>query len=355
MRNLSHEDQEALRAILRKRFEEATVEALLEALDRLATRQEEKATDLRQLVETLEAAVRGVRENVRQLADSYQHVVQGLARLAEIQARTIEGLSRLTEAHARIENALTRLAEVQVKAEERLAHLEETVARLAEAQAKAEERLARLEETVARLAEAQAKAEERLARLEETVARLAEAQAKTEERLARLEQTIERLARQVGGLSDLIGGDLEDTAYIVIHDSFERELGWEVDVLERAFLRWDDRELEIDIFGKAFDPNRPKHEIWIVGETKYNITISEVDRFAQKLGMVEEYLKWERGEKGERLIIPVIFCYRARPEVQQKIHDLGFHLVFSYGRIRWGKEGPPISGRKRAPSRKTRR
>ncbi|MCS7350437.1 MAG: hypothetical protein RMM10_02820, partial [Anaerolineae bacterium] len=187
------------------------------------------------------------------------------------------------------------------------------------------------------------------------VARLAEAQAKTEERLARLEQTIERLARQVGGLSDLIGGDLEDTAYIVIHDSFERELGWEVDVLERAFLRWDDRELEIDIFGKAFDPNRPKHEIWIVGETKYNITISEVDRFAQKLGMVEEYLKWERGEKGGRLIIPVIFCYRARPEVQQKIHDLGFHLVFSYGRIRWGKEGPPISGRKRAPSRKTRR
>ncbi|MDW8183955.1 MAG: hypothetical protein RMM07_01715 [Anaerolineae bacterium] len=334
MRNLSHEDQEALRAILRKRFEEATVEALLEALDRLATRQEEKATDLRQLVETLEGAVRGVRENVRQLADSYQHVVQGLARLAEIQARTIEGLSRLTEAHARIENALTRLAEVQVKAEERLAHLEETVARLAEAQAKAEERLARLEETVARLAEAQAK---------------------TEERLARLEQTIERLARQVGGLSDLIGGDLEDTAYIVIHDSFERELGWEVDVLERAFLRWDDRELEIDIFGKAFDPNRPKHEIWIVGETKYNITISEVDRFAQKLGMVEEYLKWERGEKGGRLIIPVIFCYRARPEVQQKIHDLGFHLVFSYGRIRWGKEGPPISGRKRAPSRKTRR
>ncbi|WP_448590856.1 hypothetical protein [Thermoflexus hugenholtzii] len=370
MQVLSQEEQETLRAILRKVFEESMVEALLQALDRLAARGDQGITDLRRW---LEDSLRGLQTDVNQLTRSHGSVEEALARLVEAQAR-------LEESHRRLEEALARLAEAQARTEERVTRLEEAVARLIEAQARTEERLARveesqrrLEEALARLAEAQARTEERVARLEEAqarteerlarveegqrrleeaLARLAEAQAEAEERIARLERLMEQVTRQVGALSDVIGGDLEDAAYIVIHDTFTRELGWKVDVLERTFLRWDDHELEVDIMGRAYDPARPKYEIWIIGETKYNMTVGEVERFAKKLPLISEYLTHQGGEKKERLIVPVCFCYRARPEVRERIYNLGFHLVFSYGRVIWGKGGPPLSRRKKTASRK---
>jgi len=384
MQALSQEEQETLRAILRRVFEEATVDTLLKALDRLAARGDRGIADLRQW---LEGRLEGLRSEVNQLARGHGSMEEALTRLIDSGARLEEShrlleeaLARLAEAQAqaeeriaRVEEALARLAEAQARIEERLTRveesqrrLEEALARLAEAQARTEERLTRveesqrrLEEALARLAEAQARTEERLTRveesqrrLEEALARLAEAQAQAEERIARLERLMEQMTRQVGALSDVIGGDLEDAAYIVIHDTFARELGWKVDVLERTFLRWDDRELEVNIMGRAYDPARPKYEIWIVGETKHNITVGEVERFAKKLPLISEYLTYQRGEKKERLIVPICFCYRARPEVRERIYNLGFHLVFSYGRAIWGKGGPPVSRRKKAASRK---
>ena len=84
-----------------------------------------------------------------------------------------------------------------IRAEERLARLEEIVQRLIEAQAQFEQRLTRLEETVQRLAEAQAQFEQRLARLEE-------AQIRTEERLARLEEAYIRIAEEVRQLTEAL-------------------------------------------------------------------------------------------------------------------------------------------------------
>jgi len=433
MQALSREEQDTLRAILRRVFDEAAVDTLLKALDHLAARGDQGIADLRRW---LEGSLGGLQTEVNQLTKGYGSVEEGLARLTVAHARMEEALTRLIEAHARLEEAVVRLAEAQarteervarleegqrrleealarlaeaqarteervarleeaqIRTEERLARVEEALARLAEAQARTEERVARLEEAqirteerlarveeaLARLAEAQARTEERVARLEENqrrleeaqirteeriarveegqrrleeaLARLAEAQAQAEERIARLERLMEQMTRQVGALSDVIGGDLEDAAYIVIHDTFTRELGWKVDVLERTFLRWDNHELEVDIMGRAYDPARPKYEIWIVGEAKYNITVGEVERFAKKLPLISEYLTRQGEEKKERLIVPVCFCYRARPEVRERIYDLGFHLVFSYGRVIWGKGGPPVSRRKKTASRK---
>ena len=328
MQALSREEQETLRAILRRVFEEAAVDTLLQALDHLAARGDQGIAALRQW---LEGSLAGLQSDVSRLAKGHGSVEEALARLLEAHAR-------LEESHRRLEEALARLAEAQSRTEERVARLEEALARLAEAQARTEERVARLEEGQRRL--------------EEALARLTEAQAQAEERIARLERLMEQMTRQVGALSDVIGGDLEDAAYIVIHDTFTRELGWKVDVLERTFLRWDDHELEVDIMGRAYDPARPKYEIWIVGETKHNITVGEVERFAKKLPLISEYLTHQRGEKKERLIVPVCFCYRARPEVRERIYNLGFHLVFSYGRVIWGKGGPPVSRRKKTASRK---
>jgi len=356
MQALSREEQDTLRAILRRVFDEAAVDTLLKALDHLAARGDQGIADLRRW---LEGSLGGLQTEVNQLTKGYGSVEEGLARLTVAHARMEEALTRLIEAHARLEEAVVRLAEAQARTEERVARLEEgqrrleeALARLAEAQARTEERVARLEEAQIRTEERLARVEEGQRRLEEALARLAEAQAQAEERIARLERLMEQMTRQVGALSDVIGGDLEDAAYIVIHDTFTRELGWKVDVLERTFLRWDNHELEVDIMGRAYDPARPKYEIWIVGEAKYNITVGEVERFAKKLPLISEYLTRQGEEKKERLIVPVCFCYRARPEVRERIYDLGFHLVFSYGRVIWGKGGPPVSRRKKTASRK---
>ncbi len=203
--------------------------------------------------------------------------------------------------------------------------LKETVAEmaaaqrdLAAAQARTEERVGRLEEALERLAQAQARTEERVGRLEEALERLTQAQARTEEAL-------ERLSRQVGGLSETVGGDIEDIAYIVLHDVLKRELGWDVGLLERTWQRWDGELEEVNVFGQARDPAQPEQTIWIVGEAKHNLTLKEVEKFARQVQRARAHLAGE--------VFPVCFCYRARPEVQERVRDLGLRLVFSYGKL----------------------
>ncbi|RMF88841.1 MAG: hypothetical protein D6736_09440 [Nitrospinota bacterium] len=193
----------------------------------------------------------------------------------------------------------------------RFLRLEEALTRLAEAQARTEERVGRLEEAVARLAEGQRE-------LQATVARLAEGQ-------MRMERTLQQLTRQVGGLSETVGGDIEDIAYIVLYDVLKREFGWEVGPLERVFQEWDGELVELNVFGQATDPAQPGRSLWIIGEAKHNLTLKEVERFARLVSRARQHLTGE--------IFPVCFCYRARPEVRTRLQELGIRLVFSYGRL----------------------
>ena len=136
--------------------------------------------------------------------------------------------------------------------------------------------------------------------------------------------SLRRLARQVGGLSDAIGGDIEDIAYIVLHDVLAREFGWEIGVLERTWEPWEGEE-EVDIFGRATDPARPGQTIWIVGEAKHNLTLGEVERFARRIERARRRLAGE--------VFAVCFAYRACPEVRARLRGLAIPLVFSYGRM----------------------
>lgn len=218
----------------------------------------------------------------------------------------------------RVEVAIGRLAEAQTRTEERMAEL-------AEAEVRTEKR-------IAELAAAQARTEERMGRLEAAVERLAEAQARTETRVGQLEgavdrliDAIDRLRKHVGGLSDTVGGDIEDIAYIVLHDVLKREFGWDVGVLERTWKTWDGEIEEVDVFGMATDPARPENTIWIVGEAKHNLTMRDVERFTQMVDRARQNLTGE--------IFPVCFCYRARPEVVAQVDQAGLRLVFSYGKL----------------------
>ena len=181
------------------------------------------------------------------------------------------------------------------------------VRELCEAQGRTE---ARMEE----LAQAQGRTEARVGGLEAAMERLAAAQARTEEALG-------QLSRQVGGLSETVGGDLEDTAYIVLHEVLNRELGWQVEPLERVWQKWGDEPEEVDVFGRAKDPSRPDQVIWIVGEAKHNLTRKAVERFAGRVARARAHLEGE--------VFPVCFCYRARPEVQEEVRASGMRFMSS--------------------------
>ena len=122
-----------------------------------------------------------------------------------------------------------------------------------------------------------------------------------------------------------MGGAPEDVAAIMIHDLLERELGWRVDELERAWQTWDGTEEEIDLFGMAHDPARPDTSIWIVGELKFNLTVRDVERFALLLERAARHLQGE--------IVPTCFCYRVRPAVRESIKKAGYRLILSSGRM----------------------
>jgi hypothetical protein len=136
---------------------------------------------------------------------------------------------------------------------------------------------------------------------------------------------VQQLACQVGGLSDTAGGDIEDLAYIVLYDVLKRGFGWEVGVLERTCQQWNEDLEEINVFGRATDPAQPERTIWIVGEAKHNLTLREVERFAQQAERARQHLMGE--------VYAVCFAYRARPEVRARLRQLGIPLLFSYGRF----------------------
>ena len=120
-----------------------------------------------------------------------------------------------------------------------------------------------------------------------------------------------------------MGGAPEDVAAIMIHDLLERELGWRVDELERAWQTWDGTEEEIDLFVMGHDPARPDTSILIVGEVKFNLTVRDVERFALLLERAARHLQGE--------IVPTCFCFRVRPAVREAIKKAGYRLILSSG------------------------
>ena len=180
--------------------------------------------------------------------------------------------------------------------------------------------------------ETQASSKERLGGVEAAIERLAEAQTRSEisaaehrKATARLARAVEQLRQQVGALSETVGGDIENIAYIVLHDVLRREFGWHVGLLERTWQNWDTEPEKIDVFGTASDPAQPGRTIWIVGEAKHNLTMRDVERFSRQVKRVRQHLKGE--------MFAVCFCYRARPEVQERVRATGLRLVFSYGKL----------------------
>ena len=286
----SHERAEFAQ-LLQDTFAEQQVKTLLTAFERLTLRSD--PTRIEQALQNLQV----------QVVDGQQSLQGALEKLAESQVRTDESLQKLADAQARTEGRVENLEAAMERMAAAQARTDESLQKLADAQARTEGRVGNLEAAIERMAIAQtqtdeslkvlsqeqARTEGRVGNLEATTERLVAAQMRTDESLQKLSavqtrtdeslkalsqeqaqtgRVVRDLARQVDGLSNRLGGDLEDVAYIVLHDVLGRELGWQVGELKRDWQKWNGEAIELDIFGQAQDPKQPGLPIWIVGEAK---------------------------------------------------------------------------------------
>ncbi|MCL4434380.1 MAG: hypothetical protein M1399_06375 [Actinobacteria bacterium] len=163
---------------------------------------------------------------------------------------------------------------------EAFARLEESVAQLArridEMEKAFDRRLSKLEEGQAKLEEGQAKLEEGQAKLEEGQARLEEGQAKLEEGQAKLEEGQASLRTEVGRLSQVVGGTVEDDAASVIVTVLERK-GWRF-ISEPAAAQVNG---EIDVLQRVEDPDG--NGATVIIEAKTRLRPADVRRFAANL------------------------------------------------------------------------
>ncbi|WNC52714.1 MULTISPECIES: hypothetical protein [unclassified Thermosynechococcus] len=211
--------------------------------------------------------------------------------------------------------------------------LKAIVADLAQAQKRTEERLEELaaaqkrtEERVEELAAAQKRTEERVDQLTVTVAELAQAQKRTEERMDQLaaaqertERAVKQLARQVGGLSEALGGSLEDLALEVVSEILEYRWGMEIEFCDRDTLPLRNGEYEFDLVIRGQVAGRP---ILVLGEVKSNITESEVERF---LNLVAQVAAPEE-------VRPLFFGYRVERAAKALIRDRNAVMVTTRGK-----------------------
>jgi exonuclease VII small subunit len=245
----------------------------------------------------------------------------GQARLEEGQARLTEAVQKLAERHGSLERAVEKLAErhdslerVVQKLAERHDSLDRAVQKLAERHDSLEHVVQKLVEGQDSLDRAVQKLAERHDSLEHAVEKLAEAQARTE-------GALQELSRHVGRLSDTIGFGLEDIARVVVPGWLYRHEGIELENLTRKFIKVNNEELEINLYGEG---NRGGAKIIILGEARSRIYSSDVEGFD------------ELAEKVKRTVpnnvYKLMFGYYVHPSAEQEAKKRGITLIASYMR-----------------------
>ncbi|MDA0970982.1 MAG: hypothetical protein O3A60_11155 [Planctomycetota bacterium] len=178
------------------------------------------------------------------------------------------------------------------------------------------------------LAEAQHMLANAQARTESRVEQLANAQARTESRVeqladaqARTEWAIKDLAKQVGGLSNALGGSLEDFACDLVPEMLEKYWQMEVQSAATEELLIGRRYREIDVVVRGTVAGKP---VTVLCEVKATVSRKEVDGF---LAIIERYRSLHPDED----IRPLFFGYKADRRARERIVAEGTAMVFTRG------------------------
>jgi hypothetical protein len=176
-----------------------------------------------------------------------------------------------------------------------------------------------LKEIVKDLAEAQKRTETRVEELVEAqkrtetrVEELAEAQKRTEIAVKALAVTVKNIQRELGGISNTIGYELEDRFYPVFPQVLKEDFGVDISgEIKRRFIVYPSgKDDEINIYGEGMLEGQ---EVYIIGESKAQLGKNDVKDFNKLLKRVKDHL----GKK----IIPLLLCYSLHPVVEKFIKE----------------------------------
>ena len=181
------------------------------------------------------------------------------------------------------------------------------VRELAEAQQRTELR-------VEELAEAQQRTEFRVEELAESQRELAAAQKQTE-------WAVRDLAKQVGGLSNALGGSLEDFACDLVPELLEKHWQMQIESAGPEDLLIGRKHREIDVVVRGTIAGKP---VVVVCEAKASVSLKEVEGF---LAVIDRF----RSAHPDDDIRPLFFGYKADRKARQKIIASGAAMVFTRG------------------------
>ena len=223
--------------------------------------------------------------------------------------------------------------ELVTKAE--LNELTGVVKELAESQQALAEAQRQTAEAVRETAAAQRQTSEELAELAEAqrqtskeLAELAEAQRQTAEELAELAKAQKRtdwavadLAKQVGGLSNALGGSLEDFACDLVPEILEKHWAMQIASAGPEEIVEFGQHREFDVVVRGTISGKP---VTVLCETKASVSPVEVQRF---LRVVEK----AKAALPEADIRPLFFGYKADRKARELIIKAGAAMVFTRG------------------------
>ena len=150
---------------------------------------------------------------------------------------------------------------------------------------------------------------------------LAEAQHMLANAQARTEWAIKDLAKQVGGLSNALGGSLEDFACDLVPEMLEKYWQMEVQSAATEELLIGRRYREIDVVVRGTVAGKP---VTVLCEVKATVSRKEVDWF---LAIIERYRSLHPHED----IRPLFFGYKADRRARERIVAEGTAMVFTRG------------------------
>ena len=181
---------------------------------------------------------------------------------------------------------------------------------------------------VRELAEAQKELAEAQQRTEARVEELAEAQRRTEDRVEELaeaqkrtEWSVRDLAKQVGGLSNSLGGSLEDFACDLVPELLEKHWAMTIASAGPEDVTVGRKHREFDVVVRGTIAGRP---VMVVCETKATVSAAEVEKFLALVAKLRE-------ARPEEEIRPLFFGYRAERKARELIVKAGAAMVFTRG------------------------
>ena len=160
------------------------------------------------------------------------------------------------------------------------------------------------------------------------VSELAEAQKRTEERVEELAEAQKRtefavadLAEQVGGLSNALGGSLEDFACDLVPEILEKHWRLEVASAQPEEIEGARGHHEVDLVVRGTIDSRP---VMVVCEVKAAVSPTEVARFMK---MIERL----RSTHPDQDIRALFFGYKADRKAREAIVNAGAAMAFTRG------------------------